>query len=115
MKNLKKYLGVITLLIFSSLSGEEEVKKVECLISTTEKQLDKQKELKKEMILFEVQKERFMQGEQTIAHTTTMIKTATHILSLISENHLNYLFTLDYLEELSLFTSIGSKKGPTRP
>lgn len=116
MKKIFKICVIFTFSFFcGSLCAEEEVNKVKCLIQATEKQLSKQKELQKEMILFEVQKEQFILGEQTIAHTTTMIKTATHILSLIAENHLNYLFTSDYMEELALFTSIGAKKGPTRP
>jgi hypothetical protein len=115
MNSLKKCFTFIIAMSCLYLYGEEDLKTIDELIAISERQLEKQKGLKKEMLLFEEQKKAFLNGEQTIAHTTSMIRTATLILSIVTENHLNYLFSSEYLEELALFTSIGSKKGPSRP
>jgi hypothetical protein len=44
-----------------------------------------------------------------------MVHTARKILSEIQELHIQHLFSSEYLEELTLFSSIAGKTTPTRP
>src|ERR1700722_2575045 len=105
------FLTVALLFLIPAFAGDE-IQAIDNLIVASEKQLKTQKELKQDIILFETQKEIFLKGEQTLDHAGRMIKTATFILTSISDNHLQYLFSFEYLEELALFSSIGAKKGP---
>ena len=99
----------------ASFSFADEIKAIDSLIVQTEKQLQVQKELKEQMVLFKKQKEEFLKGKETKAHAATMLMNANKILETINQNNLQHLFSSDYLEELAFFSSIASKQAPSRP
>lgn len=96
------------------LAGDE-VATLERLIEINEKRLVIQKKIRDQMKLFKEQKEAFILGNQTQKHAFTMVSNARHILGEIKEEHLSYLFSSDYLEELVFFSSIAGKSAPLRP
>jgi hypothetical protein len=97
------------------LLAEDEVIIAERLTEATRAQLDLQLHLKQLMIEFKEQKQVFIQGEQTKRHASRMVRTAREILDIISNQHLQYLFSPDYIEELTLFSSIAGKSVVKRP
>jgi hypothetical protein len=97
------------------LSEEDEVLAIDRLITATKEQLALQVRLKELMVDFKKQKETFIQGEQTKQHAGRMVRTARSILEIISDQHLQYLFSVDYMQELSMFSSIAGKNGIKRP
>ncbi len=93
----------------------DEVSVVDQLIVTTSQQLEMEKHLKRLMLDFKAQKEEFVQGNQTKSHAGRMVRTARQIYELISAHHLQHLFSKDYLDELTFFSSIAGKNAIKRP
>ena len=85
------------------------------LIEQDEKLLIRQKNLSEKMRLFQRQKETFVAGDQTKMHAFEMVSTARELLGMIKEEHLAYIFSSEYLDELMFFSSIGGKTAPVRP
>lgn len=98
-----------------AIENKDEIKILEQLIQTTEKQLEMQKRLKTLMVEFKNQQEQFVQGDQTKAHASQMVRTARQIYELIAINHIDYLFPKSYLEELAFFSSIAGKNKISKP
>ena len=94
---------------------ENEVETMDHLISVTEQHLNAQKKLRNLIAEFKKQKDRFFKGAQTKKHSFKMVKTASQILHLIHENYLQQLYSPEYLEELTMFSSIAEKNKPVRP
>lgn len=126
MSNIFKYLLILSLsgsVLFTQVHSEEtslsvtedEIEVLDQLIAATDRKAVAQKKLRNVMIDFKKQKERFFKGDQTKKHSFLMVKTASQILRVIQENHLQHLFASDYLEELALFSSIAEKQNPTSP
>lgn len=101
--------------IVLSADEGEEIQAIENVIAHTEKRLQDEKKLKLLMEEFKAQQDRFFLGEQTSALAAQMCRTARHILNIITECHLQYLFSKRYMEELTLFSSIAGKNTPSRP
>jgi septal ring factor EnvC (AmiA/AmiB activator) len=97
------------------VTDEDEVAAVSRLIQTTEEQLQLQQQLKEMMIQFKKLKESFVQGDQTKKTASAMVRTARQILEMITNQHLQFHFSKDYLDELTLFSSIAGKNGIKRP
>lgn len=97
------------------LSDEDEVAAVERIIHTTEDQLKVQQRLKDLMITFKKQKEAFIQGDQSKKTASAMVRTAREILQIITNQHLQFHFSKDYLDELTVFSSIAGKNGIKPP
>ncbi len=95
--------------------AEDEVETMRHLIAVTEQQLAVQKQLRNVMAEFKKQKDRFFKGDQSNKHSFKMVKTASAILQIINDNHLQHLCSSEYLEELTLFSSIAGKNTPARP
>ncbi len=98
-----------------SVKEDEEFKVIDQMINATSKQLETQKQMKELMLQLKLQREEFIQGNQTRSHTGKMVRTARQIYELISSNHLEHLFAKDYLDELTFFSSIAGKSAVTRP
>ena len=96
------------------VSWNDEVKAIDCLIEATVDRLSSEKKLRELMVQFKVQREQFLAGEQTKAHTALMVRTARQILKVVKERQLSYLFSLEYLEELVVFSSVASTPRPGR-
>ena len=95
--------------------AEDEIKILDKLISVEEIRLVKQKHIREMMRLFQKQKEEFIAGNQSQKHAFAMVSNARNILTEIKEDHLSYLFPVEYLEELVFFSSIAAKSAPVRP
>lgn len=93
----------------------DEVDVIERLIHVNEVRLGKQKRLRRLMELFQTQKEAFAAGKQSQSHAFSMVSNARDILNEIKEEHLSYLFSPDYLEELVFFSSLAARNAPVRP
>lgn len=94
---------------------ENEVVVVDRLIQATQDLLKLQQHLKELMISFHNQKEAFVQGDQTKKHVSVMVQTAREILEIITVQHWQFQFSQEYLDELTLFSSIAGKNGIKRP
>ena len=101
--------------VYTPMSTEDEIKIVELLIETTQKQIDSQKHLKELMFHFQKQREGFVQGNQTKSHSARMVRTARQIYEMIAASHIEHLFAKDYLDELSFFSSIAGKSALIHP
>lgn len=88
---------------------------VDRLIQNSQNQLDTQIHLKELMIRFNHLKEAFVQGDESKKTASAMVYTAREILEIISDQHLEFHFSKDYLDELTLFSSIAGKNGIKRP
>jgi hypothetical protein len=95
--------------------AEDEVETLQHLIALTEHQLTVQKQLRNLMTDFKKQKDRFFKGDQSRKHSLKMVKTARNILQIVTESHLQHLYSSEYMEELTLFSSIAGKNTPCRP
>jgi len=95
--------------------SEDEVSALNHLIGTTEQRLVEQKQLKELMIKFKEQKDQFIEGKASKKDAYQMVKTASEVLRIINDSHLQYLFSPLYLEELTVFSSIAGKNTPVRP
>ncbi len=97
------------------VTDEDELAVIGRLIRTTEDQLKMQQHLKDLMIRFKQLKEAFVQGDQTKKNASVMVRTAREILDIIANQHLQFHFSKDYLDELTVFSSIAGKNGIKRP
>lgn len=97
------------------VSEDDEIKKIDQLINSTELQLDRQKQIRELMVQFKKQRDDFVQGNQTKQHAGKMVRTARQIYEMITANHLEHLFAKDYIDELQFFSSIAGKTAVTRP
>ncbi|MBS0606412.1 MAG: hypothetical protein KF898_00895 [Parachlamydiales bacterium] len=97
------------------VTDEDEVAVAERLIQVTEDQLRMQQHLKELMIRFKQLKESFIQGDQSKKTASTMVRTAREILDIINNQHLQFHFSKDYLDELTVFSSIAGKNAIKRP
>lgn len=120
---LKKYLCLLIILFapilsladILSLNSDNEIAVMDRLITATSQQLEEQKALETLMRLFRVQKQQFIEGNETKQQAGLIVKTARQILEKIEELHLQHLFSSEYMEELALFSSIAGKTAPRRP
>ncbi|MBI3236440.1 MAG: hypothetical protein HYZ48_01830 [Chlamydiales bacterium] len=97
------------------LEEEDEVVVIGRLIQSTEQQLKLQQKLKELMLQFKKLKGAFIQGDQSKKTASAMVHTARHIVEIITDQHLQFHFSKDYLDELTLFASIAGKNGVKRP
>ena len=92
----------------------EELKILDDLIATSERQLALQKELRGLIVEFHAQQDLFYQGsekgQQTKELASKMVNTAMTILKISEDNHYLHLFPPFFVEELKLFAGIGKKK-----
>lgn len=97
------------------LVREDEVVTMDHLLAVTQGQLEVQKQLKALMLEFKQHQEIFFKGEQTKERAYKMVTTARRILSIITDKHMQHLFSSEYLQELAMCSSIAGKSKPTRP
>ena len=93
----------------------DEVIAISELIAAQRKRLDRQIELKNQMLQFRMQKEEFLKGSVGQKHALNMVINAKEILMGINQQHLAYLFSPEYIEELQFFSSVIEKNRPMRP
>lgn len=126
---MRKYLpknclkGAVISIISLSLLGfsreGEELKILDDIIATSERQLTLQKQLRALIIEFHDLQDLFYQGsaddKKTKELASKMVSTALQILTTSEENHYLHLFPPFFVEELKLFANISKKKTPPSP
>lgn len=110
---------IIPLTLWGFSKEGEELKILDELIATSERQLSIQKELKALINDFYAQQELFYQGpekgQQTKELASKMVKTAVTILAMAENNHYLHLFPPFFVEELRRFAGIAKKNTPPTP
>lgn len=96
-------------------ASEDEVTVVSRLIQTTAEQLTSEQHLKELMVSFKSEREAFASGDYSKKRAAQMVRNAKEILQIITDLHIQHLFSNEYLEELKVFTSIASKNQIKRP
>ena len=94
---------------------DDELSAITQFIAIQQKRLDRQRDLKDQILEFRLQKVAFMNGNKTLKHANLMVSTAKEILNSINEMKIAYLFSADYIEELLFFSSVAEKSRPIRP
>ena len=94
---------------------DDELSAITQFIVIQQKRLERQRDLKNQILEFRVQKVAFMNGNKTVKHASLMVSTAKEILNSINEMKIAYLFSADYIEELIFFSSVAEKSRPIRP
>ncbi|MEI8328797.1 MAG: hypothetical protein WCG14_02190 [Chlamydiia bacterium] len=94
---------------------KDEVVAISELIVSHRKHLDRQLQLKEQMVQFQMQKDELLRGNLTQKHARAMVINATEILLGINQEHIAYLFSREYLEELQFFSAVVGKNRPVRP
>ncbi len=110
-------ISTISLSLLSFSREGEELKILDDLIATSERQIALQKELRDLIIQFHTQQDLFYQGsdndQKAKELASKMVSTAATILKASEENHYLHLFPLFFVEELKLFANISKKKSPS--
>ncbi|NGX26711.1 MAG: hypothetical protein K940chlam6_00636 [Chlamydiae bacterium] len=88
---------------------EDELITIERMIFLTEQQLEAQKKIKNLIKEMRHNKDMFLKGEESKLHAYYMIQAGKQCLDLIRSYHLYPLFSSDFMEELAIFTKIGTK------
>lgn len=89
---------------------EDELVVLDRMISLTEKQQLAQIRLKKILIDLRHNEKQFLKGDHCKLYAHYMIRGAKEALSIIREHHLEHLFSSDFLEEMAIYTKIGTKE-----
>ena len=107
-------ISTISLSLLSFSREGEELKILDDLIATSERQIVLQKELRDLIIQFHTQQDLFYQGsdndQKAKELASKMVSTAATILKYSEENHYLHLFPPFFIEELKLFANISKKK-----
>ena len=85
---------------------ESQIQAITDLIYSQQKRLELQKLLKQKMVTLETQKNLFIQGNKSQKHAQALVANAKEILNLIEQEHLSYLFSAEYIQELTFFCSL---------
>jgi len=110
---IKIFFCALSLPLWGEMTIEEDT--LQQFVERREYALQRQKELQKRIRLFHEEKQRFSESDVSKQQARRMVNAAKDVLEIITEQHLQYLFSSDYMEELLLFSSIAGKNRPTRP
>ncbi len=96
---------------FSSFAAPnaDALESLEQSIECTRKTLERQKKLKEFLDEFTVLKKKFIKEISTKTEAWRMVKISLEMRKIIEEGHLEPLFTLEFLEELKVFSSFARK------
>ncbi len=92
---------------------EDESIVIERMIQLTEEQQAAQIKLKFLINEIKHNQKLFLKGDQTKLHAHYMIEAAKESLQIIKKYHLQHLFSSDFMEDLALFSQIGTKEKPS--
>jgi hypothetical protein len=90
---------------------EEEMGALDNLIAATEKNLARQRELKKYLIEYKEGLALYLKNSSNKEVIYKTAKIASRVLELIKENYLLNTFEADFISELTLFSQIAEKRG----
>jgi hypothetical protein len=109
-------ISIISLSLFGFSREGEELKILDDLIATSERQINLQRELRTLIVEFHNEQDLFYQGsddsQKTKELASKMVSTAAIILKTSEENHYLHLFPPFFVEELKLLANISKKKSP---
>ena len=88
---------------------------LDILISATEKSLQEQKTLRRQIDEYQQLRDQYMQNKRDRQLGMRLVKVARTVLQGVENYHLTRSFDQETLEELRSFSKIGSKKGIPRP
>lgn len=108
-------IGILSFSLLSFSKEGDELAAIDRMMSLTEEQLKAQKELKELITLFHAQQDNFFNGNQTKEHASQMVSTASRILKIIETHNYRPLFSLLFMQEIEMFSSIANKTSPARP
>jgi ribosomal protein L28 len=89
-----------------------EINAVEVLeqsIERTQKNLETQKKIKDLLVELNSLKKRFVKNETSKEEAWRMVKVSANVLKLIENDHLEHLFSVEFLEELKVFSTYATK------
>jgi hypothetical protein len=90
---------------------EDEEVAVERILSLLARQQEELFKIKKLIIELKQSKEIFIKGDLSKLHARFIVETARKILALVRENHLEHLFSSDFMEDLAVYAQIGKHDG----
>lgn len=94
---------------------KDPLRTLDDLMALTERSLNDQKQLRRQLVEYYKVKARYLQDPQNKDNIVQMIKAAHQVQQIIEAQHLAYVFDSELLDELKFFSQIASKKGMTRP
>ncbi len=89
---------------------EDELIMLDRMIFLTQNLQQAQVELKKIIVELRLNEEKFLKGDQCKLYAHYMIRGAKEALSIIRTYHLEHLFPSRFIEELAIYTKIGTKE-----
>jgi hypothetical protein len=95
----------------SAASGQELLT-LDQLLSSTEERLGRLRALKELMLELDVLKTQFAEGEQTRAQTGRILATAREISKAVQQEHIDYLLSEAYRQELDFLLSFLDRRAP---
>ena len=104
-----------SLLLFSSLTANEEMQSVDALIQATEENLIHEKELKGLLHTYLSLQQEALKNPDDNALLLKVARAACPLLRVIQQNYYSYLFSHDFMKELTLFAQVGQKAGVIPP
>jgi hypothetical protein len=109
-------ISIISLSFFSFSRDGEELKILDDLIASSERQLTIQKELRALIVKFQFEQDLFYQGpekgQKTREIVSKMVDTAMEIQKLAEDNHYLHLLPAYFLDGLQQCVNIGKKRNP---
>lgn len=93
----------------------DQIKVIDSLITLEEKKLTSQKKLKELMLFLKAQEDLFLQAPSDKKQAYTLVSTARSALEIITELHIEHLFSESFLQDLQFYSSIAGKLKPSRP
>lgn len=87
-----------------------EADTLEDLIQMTEKNLTTQKNLLKAIREYEEKQAAFLKDSNSGKLATQLVRSASHVYKQIEKEHLQHLFSPDFLRDLRFFYEIGQKQ-----
>jgi len=87
----------------------DAVETLEQSIERIQKNLEIQRKIKDLLIDLNALKKRFVKNETSKEEAWRMVKISSNVLRLIEDEHLEHLFTVEFLEELKVFSTFATK------
>jgi hypothetical protein len=100
---------VLAALSSFAVPNADALESLEQTIECTGKKLEEQKKIKNLLLEFTDLKKRFIKETTTKNEAWRMVKLSSEMIKLIEREHLETLFTLEFLEELKVFSIFANK------
>lgn len=96
--------------ILQKENGISELSKLDHLIEITTKNLETQKRLRDYLMDYKQLEKNYLKNPQDKTLLFRFVKTARQLLNTIKENHLEHIFSSEFMNELNLLSQITNKK-----